>query len=178
MTTIKTNLDARGHARSTEYHGIKDGYAVFTCGCGNEFRLRSTNQYVSDAQYRCLDCKRVGRITPFVGERHIYKRIRSDAKTAGRVFEIGFDWFVKKCHERCNYCGRSDGNSSTVPSKSPGKVLLQDFRYNGLDRIDNSIGYVEQNCVPCCIICNRAKNSMPYCDFIEWLHDVATYRKD
>jgi hypothetical protein len=54
--------------------------------------------------------------------------------------------------------------------------LLKDFRYNGIDRIHNDIGYVEYNCVPCCIICNRAKNSMPYEDFVDWIDNLIDHQ--
>jgi hypothetical protein len=29
-----------------------------------------------------------------------------------------------------------------------------------LDRIDNSVGYTESNCVPCCAICNITRNTL------------------
>lgn len=54
--------------------------------------------------------------------------------------------------------------------------MVKDFKYNGLDRIDNSVGYTEDNCVPCCAVCNRAKNSMGYNEFIEYLDDLIKFR--
>ena len=173
---IKTDLKGLRALPYAFIEKIDETHVHFECYCGNQFSLRSTNKYVSDAQYACPDCKRIRRLMPLIGERYVYKRIRSDAAGAGRVFEIGFDWFVKKCHEPCFYCGSSDGNRSTVPSKVAGKVLLQDFKYNGLDRVHNDVGYVEWNCVPCCIICNRAKNSMPFIQFMEWIHQMVRYR--
>lgn len=175
---IKTNLSGRQrNVGSAFYMGRLNGYCAFICTCGVWFELRSTNKYVSDEQYRCPTCKRRGALAPFIGERYIYRRIRSDAKFAKREFAIDFDWFVRVCHLPCYYCGASDGNSTTVPSKVVGDVLLKDFRYNGLDRIDNAIGYRESNCVPCCIICNRAKNSMSYSDFIHWINSMIKYRE-
>ena len=47
--------------------------------------------------------------------------------------------------------------------------------YSGLDRINNEVGYTRQNVVPCCIICNRAKNSMPFKDFIDWINRLTQY---
>lgn len=29
--------------------------------------------------------------------------------------------------------------------------------YNGIDRVDSSKGYILNNCVPCCEICNKMK---------------------
>lgn len=51
----------------------------------------------------------------------------------------------------CYYCGLS-----AVDMKH-GRV--------GIDRIDNSLGYVESNCVPCCRYCNSAKMDLSVEDF-------------
>jgi 5-methylcytosine-specific restriction endonuclease McrA len=37
----------------------------------------------------------------------------------------------------------------------------------GLDRIDSSIGYTIENCVPCCKDCNIMKNAKGYDEFIQ-----------
>lgn len=160
------------------YQYCHNGYCYFKClNCWDEFKLRSTNRFVSTDQfYRCSSCKRKARLIPLIGERNVFKRIRYDAKKAGREFSIGFNWFVEKIHEECHYCGETDGNCVTVKSKIPGETLVSNFRYNGLDRIDNSVGYVEYNCVPCCFICNRAKNSMGYDAFIGWIDNLILYR--
>ena len=42
----------------------------------------------------------------------------------------------------------------------------KDFLYNGIDRKDNNIGYIIENCVSCCGICNRMKMDMSYDDFL------------
>jgi hypothetical protein len=50
----------------------------------------------------------------------------------------------------CSYC------------KSPIKTI-------GIDRIDNSQGYSIENCVPCCMVCNRAKGILSLEDFKNWI---------
>lgn len=115
-------------------------------------------------------------LAPHVGERYAYKRVKSDAVRAGREFSLPFEWFIHAIHAPCHYCGSVDANSINVASKRPGEYIIQDFRYNGLDRIDNERGYVIQNCVPCCAICNRAKNSLPYDVFNKWIDNLIQYR--
>ena len=154
-----------------------DGKAFFfTCHCGEKFSFGRGNMYTSPNQFSCRNCKRKLKMIPFVGERYIYRRVKSDARSANREFSLDFDWFVEMIHSPCFYCGRKDINSSTVPSKRANKTLIDHFRYNGLDRINNDIGYQEDNCVPCCIICNRAKNSLPFKDFIEWIETLIQFR--
>lgn len=80
-------------------------------------------------------------------------------------------------HLPCHYCGRQDCNKIDIPSKSRDRIpLLQNFRYNGIDRVDNTKGYTIQNTVPCCMVCNRAKNSMSYREFIEYLDALTSHR--
>ena len=44
-------------------------------------------------------------------------------------------------------------------TKAKSKKRLSDhvLECNGIDRVDNNIGYTEENTVPCCEFCNRAK---------------------
>lgn len=53
----------------------------------------------------------------------------------------------------------------------------QDYAYNGIDRMDNSKGYVDGNVLPCCSICNHAKHVMNYDDFISWINRIVNFRK-
>ena len=51
---------------------------------------------------------------------------------------------------KCFYCGRAPFN----PTKWQCDVVL----YNGVDRIDNHIGYTRENVVTCCKDCNQMKS--------------------
>jgi hypothetical protein len=45
---------------------------------------------------------------------------------------------------------------------------------NGIDRVDNSRGYVDGNVVTACRICNYAKRDMSLEEFKTWILQVAT----
>ena len=45
---------------------------------------------------------------------------------------------------------------------------------NGIDRVDNSRGYEEDNVVTCCFTCNHAKSAMSLQQFSEWVRRLAT----
>lgn len=65
-------------------------------------------------------------------KKKIYGYAKLD-KGKGIETDLSVD-FVERClKEPCIYCG--------YPSK-------------GLDRVDNSLGHIESNCVPCCDLCN------------------------
>ena len=47
---------------------------------------------------------------------------------------------------------------------------------NGVDRVDSSLGYIEENCVPCCKFCNYAKRALPVDVFIGWARQLVAYQ--
>jgi hypothetical protein len=49
------------------------------------------------------------------------------------------------------------------------------YVYNGIDRIDSSIGYVIENCISCCGRCNVAKMSESQQDFLSWIDRVYSH---
>jgi hypothetical protein len=42
------------------------------------------------------------------------------------------------------------------------------FLHNGIDRLDNALGYTTANSVPCCKPCNQAKNDRSVDEFRDW----------
>jgi len=45
-------------------------------------------------------------------------------------------------------------------------------RLNGIDRMNNLLGYEAGNTLPCCWVCNRAKGKMPVEEFLSWIRRV------
>jgi len=74
-----------------------------------------------------------------------YKRA---AKKRDLDFQISLEEFKNLIFKPCHYCGKE-------PSPT-----------NGIDRYINTTGYLIDNCVPCCIQCNRAKNKWNGDEFI------------
>ena|ERR1700678_1887749 len=101
-----------------------------------------------------------------------YEPIISSARTVWKWYkdiQIDFDDFYRLSQEDCFYCGRLPFKTFNIadkkPTKSrPGKASEHaktngTFTYNGLDCIDNTLGHVLGNLVPCCWQCNRMKGS-------------------
>jgi len=78
---------------------------------------------------------------------------------------LSFNDFMHLCQQNCHYCGQETYNHLK------NKNII--FSYNGLDRIDSNLGHTLDNCVPCCIICNRGKSNQPYQQAIEWMRRLA-----
>lgn len=88
----------------------------------------------------------------------IYSR---NAMGRGFTFELSKDVFKKLTKGNCYYCNK-------IPSQvfnNSGQCKSQ-YVYNGIDRLDNSIGYVLDNCVSCCKQCNSMKSNYSYEEFV------------
>ena len=70
--------------------------------------------------------------------------------------------FEELIQRDCFYCGIPPQTSLRA------KWLDGTFVYNGIDRWDNDLGYVEGNVVACCKSCNYAKHTMSGRAFFEW----------
>ncbi|MEK6878959.1 MAG: hypothetical protein AABY22_05090 [Nanoarchaeota archaeon] len=68
-----------------------------------------------------------------------FNEYKSSAKRFGRLFEIDFEFAKKLFFSDCYFC-----------SAKPNPV-------NGIDRLNNDLDYIKDNCVSCCIRCNRVK---------------------
>lgn len=83
------------------------------------------------------------------------------AITKEEVFEI----ICRDCH----YCGCAPSKKKQV-SKFGGY-----FMYNGIDRVDNALGYTTGNVVSCCATCNHAKATMSQDDFMAWIGRLVSH---
>lgn len=84
--------------------------------------------------------------------KHKYTRYKVDAKRRDYEFSITIEQFAAIITQPCHYCGESISE--------------------GVDRKNNNIGYIFNNCLPCCSNCNRAKSEMSYEDFGNFISKV------
>jgi hypothetical protein len=119
------------------------------CFCGKEFDTRTT-KLIKGLIISC-GCTRRKWGTQVLTPRAKYLQYKFSAAKRKISFNIDENLFEKLIQINCIYCsGRNKGS------------------HNGLDRIDNNIGYEVNNIVPCCAICNRAKLEETIEVFLEW----------
>ncbi len=80
---------------------------------------------------------------------HFNDYIRGAARR-NYIFTLTYEQFKTIVLQPCNYC-------TCVASIR--RYGFSAIAYNGIDRIDNAMGYTLENCVPCCWQCNRIKNA-------------------
>lgn len=83
-----------------------------------------------------------------------FSRYKANAKSRHLNFKLNIDEFDFVTSLPCNYCG---GYSSVYNEK----------KYNGIDRINSTMGYEKTNVAPCCYMCNELKFDESFDNFIK-----------
>jgi hypothetical protein len=91
-----------------------------------------------------------------------YKKYELGAKERGFAFELSLEEFDTITKMPCEYCGGYNDE-------------LDGVKFNGIDRIDSSNGYIYDNCVPCCEKCNRMKMAYDLMDFLEHVKKIVNH---
>lgn len=142
------------------------------CFCGNEI-IVNTGALTSGNTKSCgclhdevsIENSKKSRYmlaNPDSGYKSIMRSYKYNAEARGYSFDLTFDEFKKLVLSNCHYCGIEPSN---IYFKN-----YYDAPYNGIDRINNNLGYTSSNVVSCCKICNIAKNNNTYDEFMQWIN--------
>jgi hypothetical protein len=144
-----------GKTKTVASASLRGGHTK-TCGC------RTGSLEVRSLQLEKVHKDNVKPEAPF---NYVWSQYKSCAKKKKRKFELTRAAFNLLIQSNCYWCGLEPDKECT----SDGGHKL---KFNGIDRLDSSIGYLEGNCVPCCTRCNVAKNNMTPSDFKTWIWRV------
>jgi hypothetical protein len=95
----------------------------------------------------------------------------SNAKRRNYVFSLTKEQFRKIADSNCSYCG---AEPKPYYSKNRANEVTP-YLCNGVDRIDNSIGYAKGNCTSCCSLCNLMKRGLPVEDFKKHVQKISVH---
>lgn len=138
------------------------------CDCGEQ-KLLTSHALISGNTKSC-GCISKYKDRDFAIKSHLYHRTMAGAKYRKIEFNLNFDLFVSLVIKQCFYC-----NSPASATFRKRKKSMESILYNGLDRIDNNLGYIEGNVVSCCKQCNSAKNDMTIQEFQDWIQRVHSH---
>lgn len=93
----------------------------------------------------------------------VFKSYRVSARERGHAFSLTKEQFLDLVKGNCRYCGLEPRQ------RRWGKTMYGQAIYNGIDRVDNTLGYVDGNCVSCCRQCNVAKSRYTLEEFTNWV---------
>jgi len=110
---------------------------------------------------------RKGKSLPGVPARNkLYHRYMENAKKRNVEFKLSKEAAVFLFERDCYYCGEAPKGLIFT------KNCKEGYTYNGIDRVDNSKDYVENNCVSCCKICNFWKSNWTFQQFKRWVFNI------
>lgn len=137
------------------------------CSCGNKKVLEG--KLLRSKQIRSCGCLWKESISLSPGQaslNHYYLDYNNGAKKRNLSFELTLQQFIEITSKNCYYC-------DSFP-KQIGEANSQNGVYigNGIDRVNNNLGYSLENCVPCCKNCNIAKASLSLSNFLSLIKNI------
>lgn len=127
-----------------EYEQFKTRYNKSSKIC------KSCNDYHAEQDNKRSDRERNYPNERFRNMKQYYDDYKLRAKKRGYKISIGFNKFKELITSQCYYC-----------------QYIKENEVNGIDRLDNNLGYLKKNCVSCCSICNMLKYTYHPLFFIE-----------
>jgi len=134
------------------------------CDCG-ETKITRSSRLISGNCTSCGSCSH----RKMYGESSMNQMIsayKAGAKRRNLEYTLTDNVFKNLTHSPCYYCGQLPSN---IRAKSSAYGA---YIFNGIDRVDNSKGYVIENVVPCCKLCNQAKSDKTQQEFYDWIKKV------
>jgi hypothetical protein len=139
-----------GKEKIVSWNGLsRDQHGTRSCGCLAE-EWRKTGKRPSKPSG-------VAAFNALLGQ---YQR---SARARGYVFALTKEEFRAVVEAPCTYCGECCNLAMSVGAGASGE-----YRYTGIDRIDNALGYVSGNVCSCCKQCNIAKGTLSREEFLRW----------
>ena len=106
--------------------------------------------------------------------KHVFREYIRNAANRDIPMNLKFEEFNELIGQNCYYCGAEPVvHESLIDRSNKSEPML---KHNGIDRLDSSIGYEKDNCVPCCYICNRAKAQLGTKEFLAHIKKIYDYR--
>lgn len=104
-----------------------------------------------------------------------FSNYKSRSKIKKWNFNLTREQFKDLVLKNCYYCNQEPNQFRQDRCKNK-RARDSAFLMNGIDRLDSSIGYEIDNCVPCCEDCNKAKRNLSEYQFLELIKRIYEYR--
>lgn len=137
------------------------------CDCGNIIRTGYVALVTGHKKScGCIKSERISRSMSLpikiTAENQLYNEYKQNAKKRELTFNLSKKEFISFLYGDCFYCGNKPSNFIRKR-----RVTGEEIHYfNGVDRVNNELGYALDNCVTCCKLCNHAKNNLTKEEFI------------
>lgn len=150
------------------------------CSCGSIKGL--TKEYLIKRSKKEPGCRKCNKLKGLqTSEKYIefarsnlYRMYKFHANKRSINFNLDYDTFVSLTSGTCFYCGKEPQQQYVRHRKTYKSIYM----YNGIDRLDNSIGYTIENCVTCCKYCNFTKRDRTCFAFVDWVNRIYSNLKN
>lgn len=147
------------------YVSKRKSYWLCKCECGNEKIIQGVNLTLEKT--KSCGCSQSRTLSEGIAARNKVLGQHKRSATGKNLEQALTDEQILFLHKQnCHYCGVSPSNICS-PKKFNG-----DYVYNGIDRMDNDVGYTVDNSITCCSNCNYAKRNRTYEEFKDWIKQV------
>lgn len=165
LTVLK--LLVRGDC-SVKDRKMRGNLWLVRCDCGNKKVLNSMQIGVT-ASCGCLVRLSFGESSKKKAYTLAMRCAASSPRRSRPVsWALSLQQFVAIASRPCTYCGLEWSKEIGKPRNGK-SIAYGTFKYNSLDRIDSTKGYILGNCTAACVRCNDAKNNQTQEEFRNWL---------
>jgi hypothetical protein len=149
------------------------------CNCGKIVNVRSSSLIAGTSiscgcfardKARERQCKNPDE----VNFRSLFLSYKNSAKARKLEFCLSDDECKELFKGNCSYCGSLPNRERKIHKNQCGDRDYA-YLYNGIDRKDNSKGYLKDNCVSCCSTCNYAKRALSHEQFVAWINRLVSH---
>ncbi len=146
----------------------KKTFFLCQCDCGN---IKEVNSHVIRVGHsKSCGCLNIENLSLKPGEasfNRLYEKYYRNAEKRNLEFSLTKEQFQHFTSQNCFYCGIEPKQTHKSDIRHNGI-----YYHNGIDRYFNDIGYIVENCVPCCFICNLAKYTLSFEEFQNWVKRI------
>lgn len=148
--------------RKNEFGKIVRIESAWLCQCSCGKKVEILGRSLRDGNTRSCGCR--GCAPDDGAFNKLYARMVCSARDRHYEWNLTKEDVRRITSQNCFYCGVS-------PCQFTGNGK-SNYIYNGIDRMDNTKGYILENSVACCWRCNSAKNSFSVSEFKDWVLSV------
>jgi hypothetical protein len=146
----------------------RKGRWLCKCDCGKEALVLRGNLTLSiTTSCGCYRQEQISKPLGWAGLSKIFSEYQTGARNRNLVWDLDRATFETLTKLPCHYCGVAFSRKVGKPGR--------EYICNGVDRVDNTAGYLPDNCVPCCQFCNIAKGTLTTAEFLEHIRRVAAH---
>jgi len=171
------------HRLTVTGDSIKSKAGVFEypcmCSCGNLNMVRG--DFLKNGAIKSCGCLQKEVVSSYNGpksepgsqaKKKLIRSYRRGAKHRGLEFHLTDEDCESLFKMDCHYCGSPPSATSKVVRTND----CDEFIYNGIDRIENTLGYLKNNIVPCCSLCNFMKGSKTVTEFLSHVEKIKEHQ--